>query len=419
MSDKNEWEGRAQHTGAGPPTPSSPGQWQQLSHTPGVGVRQSTNTWLPPTPTSPALQQLQIHCSGWYQVNTGAINRYPTSASRQLFTDTRLQIASTSVAQQSLPAAVPPVTPAPGPGYPERTGRTPTGYILRPMGRLLNIYEEVSAEGYPRGRGGLSRLLPRTADGLLNDKTVRDLAKLRALGFDVSKFERDEKLGEGSYSKVFMGAYTGQVCASIICNKLSFCQPPLGADTWRVQSRDRYLPLSQRVILQPSVSGHQLPDIVSYRRMFLIMEYGDQGSLDHFAYHRKLNDRLTVQFTGELCSAMAYMHYNGVAHLDCHTNNIMVFSAPGGQFTVKYIDFGLSLSCPLYAKLGVQVWGSEWRKMAMMNMSEMAKVLHYMLDKCGRSRLNTGADLSQVRAMASELFTTKKHMFDVIKSYTF
>ncbi|CAG2108082.1 unnamed protein product [Medioppia subpectinata] len=471
MSDKNEWEGRAQHTGAGPPTPSSPGQWRQPPHTPGTGVRQSTSSsWLPPTPITPAPPQSQIQSSGWYQVNTGALDRYPASAARRLFTDTRPQMASTSEAQLLLPGAVPTVTPVtqvPGPGYPERTGNTPTGYIMRPMGRLQQMYEEVPAYGHPQvstqsgdmnvssaretgGGGWLSRLLPCTPDSWLNDKTVRDLAKLRSLGFDVQKFERGDQLGEGAYSRVFMGAYTGQIgsTAATRSRYLAGVKPgqtfaakyvQLTHDTQPIDHLCHIVEkgiiktlkhpnivafkvninLGQRVILRPLVSGQQLPDIVSYRRMFLIMEYGDQGSLDAFTNQGKLNDQLTVQFTGELCSAMAYMHYNGVAHLDCHINNIMVFSAPGGQFTVKYIDFGLSLSCPLYSKLGVQVWGSEWRKMAKMDMSDLVHVLHYMLDKCRRNRLNTGADLSQVRAVAREMLTTKEHMFDVIKKYTF
>ncbi|CAG2121299.1 unnamed protein product, partial [Medioppia subpectinata] len=246
-----------------------------------------------------------------------------------------------------------PETPT-GPPQHVPTGRTPRHrYIEPPIRRLEALYIEMP-DGYPMAgqantiSGELYLSSGAESARGLRDKTIRDLAKLEGKGFTI-QFDRGSEIGEGFFSKVFRGTYNEQGRHLDVKPSQEFAAKYV--ELAPNSERERYLyhecekrtlrslrhsnivsyrvaiNLGQRVILR-NVSDTECGDIVTYRRMFLIMDYADQGTLYQFGMKGMLTDYLTVQFTRELSSAMAYMHDNGVVHQDCHTKNVLVFSAP-------------------------------------------------------------------------------------------
>ncbi|CAG2115819.1 unnamed protein product, partial [Medioppia subpectinata] len=174
--------------------------------------------------------------------------------------------------------------------------------------------------------------------------------------------------------------------------------------------------LGQRAILR-NISGTEAPDHAGYRRVFLIMDYADHGTLFKFVQKGKLYDRLAVQFTGELCSAMGYMHAKGVAHNDLHHKNILVFNARGGEYIIKLTDFGMSISRALYGKLGVEVSADDIQEMIENDLSELKGMLNFMIGKCNGNALNEGVDLTRVSQLSNELSRTREPLLDVLKRY--
>lgn len=72
---------------------------------------------------------------------------------------------------------------------------------------------------------------------------------------------------------------------------------------------------------------------------YYVMEYIDGGTVDEFIIQNgKLSATQTVDITGQVCSALAYMHNNRILHLDLKPKNIMLTK----EGKVKLIDFGLA-----------------------------------------------------------------------------
>ncbi|MCD7721397.1 MAG: protein kinase, partial [Prevotellaceae bacterium] len=72
--------------------------------------------------------------------------------------------------------------------------------------------------------------------------------------------------------------------------------------------------------------------------VYYAMDYISGGSLDdHIARKGRLNEKETVGFAREICSALQFMHENGMLHLDLKPLNIMLRDGHA-----VLIDFGLS-----------------------------------------------------------------------------
>ncbi|CAG2118904.1 unnamed protein product, partial [Medioppia subpectinata] len=274
----------------------------------------------------------------------------------------------------------------------------------------------------------------------------RDVAKLYDLGFDL-RVDPSGQIGETG--QVFVGVYTAQITDTQRTDQGKYLrdvrpgQPfaakyaQLATDTEpydylchvvekavmkalshpNIMAYRVVINLGQRAILR-NVSGSEAPDHAGYRRVFLIMDYADHGTLFRFAQKGKLYDRLAVQFTGELCSAIDYMHAKGVAHNDLHHKNILVFNAQGGEYTIKLTDFGMSISSAIYGELGVEVSAGDIQEMIENDLSELKGMLNFMIGKCSGNVLNEGIDLTQVSQLSNELSRTREPLLDVLKRYS-
>ncbi|CAG2101650.1 unnamed protein product [Medioppia subpectinata] len=318
-----------------------------------------------------------------------------------------------------------------------RTGDTTSGE--------LNVS---SAEWSAGGLGRLaSYVTARKKVARLQAKTKRDLRKLLGKGFDVA-YINAQSLGRGAFGEVFRGGYTDQIEVTkrtpqgrylrdvksgdqFAAKYVQFPPDRVASDhlnyfiekcilkslqhknivTYRVA-----INLGRKVILR-SVSGDPSKDIVSYRRAFLVMDCADQGTLKHFGDGGRLNDQLTVQFTRELCAAMAYMHGKGVSHGDVHIWNILVFSAPGGRYTAKWADFGFAVSRDVFARWGQELTPRVMYKRAKADAKFLRSVTKYMLATCAKNPGNVGVDLSEVRALDAELLSSKELLTQMMPKY--
>ncbi|CAG2121304.1 unnamed protein product, partial [Medioppia subpectinata] len=231
-----------------------------------------------------------------------------------------------------------------------RTGNTTSGEL------------NVSSDEWPAG------VLKGLPVAQLQAKTKRDLRKLKGKGFDVAYIAK-KSLGRGAFGQVFSGGYTNQIEVTKRTEQGRYLSDVKSGDRFAAkyvqfpptsEASDHLnyfiekcilkslqhknivayrvaINLGRKVILR-SVSGDPSQDIVSYKRSFVVMECADQGTLKQFCVAGRLTDQLTVQFTRELCTAMAYMHGKGVSHGDVHAGNMLVFSAPGGGYSAKWSD---------------------------------------------------------------------------------
>ncbi|CAG2106198.1 unnamed protein product [Medioppia subpectinata] len=282
----------------------------------------------------------------------------------------------------------------------------------------------------------------------LRAKTKRDLGKLRSKGFDVA-YINEKSLGQGAFGEVFRGGYTDQIEVTKRTQQGSHLRNVKSGDQFAAKyvqfAPDRTasdhlnhfiekcilkslqhenivtyrvaINLGRKVILR-SVSGDQSQDIVSYRRAFLVMDCADQGTLKNFGDAGRLTDQVTVQFTRELCTAMAYMHGKGVRHGDVHARNVLVFSAPGGRYTAKWTDFGLAVSRDVFARWGHELTPGVMYKWARADATFLQwYITTYMLDTCKNNPGNVGADLSEVRALDAELKNSKELLTQMMHKY--
>ncbi|CAG2106197.1 unnamed protein product [Medioppia subpectinata] len=325
----------------------------------------------------------------------------------------------------------------------------PNNYRTSRTGDTASGELNVSSDEWPGGLAGrlLSYVTVRRPVARLQAKTKRDLGKLRLKGFDVA-YIAAQSLGRGAFGEVFRGVYTKQIEVTKRTNQGHYLRdvkpddefaakyvqfPPtrLAPDhlnhfiekcilkslqhenivTYRVA-----INLGRKVILR-SVSGNPSQDIVSYKRAFLVMDCANHGTLKQFGDAGGIIDQLTVKFTRELCTAMAYMHGKGVSHGDVHIRNILVFTAPGGGYTAKWTDFGLAVSRDVFARWGHELTPRVMYKYARADATYLQKLTKYMLDTCANTPGNVGVDLSEVRALDNELEHSKELLTQIMPKY--
>ncbi|CAG2102344.1 unnamed protein product [Medioppia subpectinata] len=295
----------------------------------------------------------------------------------------------------------------------------------------------------------------------LRQKTKRNVRHaLRDWGFDV-KYKTTKKLGQGCWGIVYRGVYNENI------SKLSEKQGRymLGAAPGVHGRRRNGRPtverhregvnenivafrasvhLGRRVVLRnvwEGVDGAR--DIISYYRMFLIMDYGDEGSLYSFMIYKRLNDRLCIEFIRQLCSGLVYMHGQGIAHCDVHAGNVLLFdrNLPGnarrtttwydgsdaavgedtvGDYVVKWTDFGYAVSRNHFAGWGVDISAPDWRREIREDELAFGVLLHIMVDTAETFGAgNEGLDLAFMRALADDLRQTGQPLADVLTQYPF
>jgi serine/threonine-protein kinase len=75
-------------------------------------------------------------------------------------------------------------------------------------------------------------------------------------------------------------------------------------------------------------------------RMYLVMEFAEGRSLRAvMGNHRKLPAEEALGIARQICSALVYMHSQGVVHRDLKPDNVLL----GGDGRIKLLDFGIAM----------------------------------------------------------------------------
>jgi serine/threonine-protein kinase len=86
------------------------------------------------------------------------------------------------------------------------------------------------------------------------------------------------------------------------------------------------------------LDGGVSPDGLPY----FVMEYVDGQPIDAYCDARRLTVEQRLGLFREVCDAVQYAHQRLVVHRDLKPSNILVTEGPGGEPTVKLLDFGIA-----------------------------------------------------------------------------
>lgn len=150
---------------------------------------------------------------------------------------------------------------------------------------------------------------------------------------NLSQFNLEEKLGEGTFGKVRLGIHlqTGEKVAVKILDKTKILD---NSDKQRIEREIKILKIMfhNNIIKLYSV-------IQTYNYIYLVMELAEEKDLSHkFKYNERLNESQARKYFQQILSGVEYIHKNNVVHRDLKPENLML----NYNDDIKIADFGLS-----------------------------------------------------------------------------
>ncbi|WKY02414.1 hypothetical protein Q1695_016012 [Nippostrongylus brasiliensis] len=80
---------------------------------------------------------------------------------------------------------------------------------------------------------------------------------------------------------------------------------------------------------------------------YLSLELVEGGDLfEHLCVVRRLSERQSARLIKGLTEALTYLHDNSIVHRDVKPENLLLYTAPHGEFELKLADFGLATELP-------------------------------------------------------------------------
>jgi serine/threonine protein kinase len=151
----------------------------------------------------------------------------------------------------------------------------------------------------------------------------------------MATFRLVERIGEGSYSKVYKAiSETSQKVLAI--KIINFRDAPKSY----IQSREIKI---LRECSHPNIAP-LLDFIVNEKTIYLVFEYFPMNLSQYYRYYRNIYnrnlDRTQIRnIIIQVCSALQYLHSKGIMHRDIKPENVMI--NPSTQ-EIKLIDFGFA-----------------------------------------------------------------------------
>ncbi|KAI9183382.1 negative regulator of the PHO system [Blastocladiella emersonii ATCC 22665] len=149
----------------------------------------------------------------------------------------------------------------------------------------------------------------------------------------MERYEKQEKLGEGTYATVFKGI--SRLTGDIVALKEISLDPEEGAPSTAIREISLMKELRHPNIVR-------LHDVIhTENKLMLVFEYMDQDLkrfMDRHGRHGALEPALIKSFMYQLMRGIAFCHENRVLHRDLKPQNLLINS----RGELKLADFGLA-----------------------------------------------------------------------------
>ncbi|KAJ1964784.1 hypothetical protein GGI12_001190 [Dipsacomyces acuminosporus] len=160
--------------------------------------------------------------------------------------------------------------------------------------------------------------------------------------FDVEllrSYDFKREIGAGNFAKVWLAIHkpTGSACACKVINKKKHL---FSSGLTKVFERE--ISIMKQLRHQNIVPLHKLH--TDKDRIYIFMECLDGGDLfSYLSEHGAFTETACRPLFKQICSAVRYLHSNGVTHRDIKLDNILIKLTPTGLISsVKIADFGLA-----------------------------------------------------------------------------
>ncbi|KAJ2785906.1 hypothetical protein H4R18_000295 [Coemansia javaensis] len=153
------------------------------------------------------------------------------------------------------------------------------------------------------------------------------------------KYDFKREIGAGNFAKVWLAVHkqTGVACACKVINKKKHL---FSAGLTKVFERE--ICIMRQLNHEHIVPLHELH--IDKDRIHIFMEYLEGGDLfTHLSEHGPFSEAACRPLFKQICSAVRYLHANGITHRDIKLDNILIKAVSGGSVSVvKIADFGLA-----------------------------------------------------------------------------
>jgi serine/threonine protein kinase len=167
----------------------------------------------------------------------------------------------------------------------------------------------------------------------LLDESVSDLRLLsEAMQVDDEEIVYHELIAKGAYAQVYRATYAQrfEVAVKVILDS--------DTDLYDEKEVNFLRRVRHRNVVRFFGAGQRSSD----KRLFIVMEYMDAGSLDRFLQNGDTSWHIRKNIIRDIVEGMVYLHKVSSIHRDLKSGNVMLTRVNSCDYRAKIADFGMS-----------------------------------------------------------------------------